>query len=362
VEKEGIVNSLKIYNSYDEANKTLENLNSVFKLIHVDESIKYIFPKQPFTTSLLLYESKVNFGFSIQKTTSIIQKLYEGVQLNIENKKKRISLITYPRTDSSRINKSFSFQIFSLISEKWGKELFKLPKINPSKRRNVQDAHEAIRPTYLKYKPDELKNYDLEEDFIKVYEMIYNNTITAFMRPIKYCDKIYYYSNDKRYFGIEEKVLIEKGFLTLGYGNFSKYGLVDNSQFENFTNIEINKDSLNVEKNEDDAPKRYSEGSLIKKLEVLGIGRPSTYNTFTRIILKRRYSLLDKKSTFIPTEMGFKVNDWLQENFSSIINENYTAFLEEQLDEISNGKNTYLNFINGFWKDFSERYKLAGGE
>lgn len=350
--------NLKFYKTFDDAQVAKNHLNKTFDLQKKIEKEKYAFSKQPLTTSLLLYEAKAQLGFSIYKTTTLAQQLYEGVTL--KNKKKRPSLITYPRTDSIRISNVFSNKAYDYIKGKWGVEFcnFKDNSLSSKgKKLNVQDAHEAIRPTYLSYTPDSLENEGIEKDQLKLYRLIFNHTISSLMQPAKYLSKQYFYLNNNKNFEMVENVMIFPGFFILLENNYKKYRIKKSSLLDNcnIAKIEVNK--IEVEEYFGNSPKRYTEGTLIKKLENLGIGRPSTYNSFSKIIIKRRYSIFDKKGAFIPTELGFVVNDWLQSHFSFLINENYTASLEEQLDKISQGENNYFSFIKNFWNEFFLHYE-----
>lgn len=349
---------LRSFSTFEEAENSKNSLERNFKLKNKIEKEKYVFPKSPLTTSLLLYEAKSQLGYSIYKTTTLAQQLYEGITL--KSKKKRLSLITYPRTDSIRISKVFTNKAYEYIKNKWGIELCNFKDTSSSSKGNkinVQDAHEAIRPTYLNYTPEDLKDEDLDQDLFKLYELIFNHTISTLMQPAKYLNKVYYYLNGDRNFEMVENVIISPGFFIILENYYKKYRIKKTSNLKDVDIENIETDKIEIEEYLGNVPKRYTEGTLIKKLEVLGIGRPSTYNAFSKIIIKRRYSIFDKKGNFIPTDLGFKVNDWLQKYFSLLINENYTASLEDQLDKISQGENTYINFIKDFWNNFSPNYK-----
>jgi DNA topoisomerase-1 len=353
----------KFYKTIEEAEKSKEDLGNVFELQNKIEKEKFAFPKQPLTTSLLLYEAKTQLGYSIYKTTTLAQQLYEGITLKSKNK--RLSLITYPRTDSIRISKVFTNRAYEYIKNKWGLEFCNFKDTSSSskgKKANVQDAHEAIRPTYLNYTPEDLKDEDLDESQFKLYELIFNHTISTLMQPAKYLNKVYYYLNGDRNFEMVENVIISPGFFILLENYYKNYRIKKTSNLKDEDMQKIETDKVSIEEYLGSIPKRYTEGTLIKQLERLGIGRPSTYNTFSKIIIKRRYSIFDKKGNFLPTELGFKVNDWLQTYFALLINENYTASLEQQLDKISQGENTYLEFIKDFWSNFYPNYKKLDEE
>lgn len=359
-EKDG---SLKIYKSIEDAENSKKTLDGIFKFEGKNEQEKIIFPKYPFTTSTLLFEAKNKLNFSISKTTELSQQLYEGITLP---NKKRLSLITYPRTDSTRISKVFANKAYTYIKSKWNKDLCNFSKKFSSNsnqnKENVQDAHEAIRPTYLEQTPEELKDKVIDKDQLKLYTLIFNNTIASFMQPAKYLNKVYAFSSNDRIFEMIENVIINPGFFTFVCEAYETNKIVKSPVICDDNLKEIKTKEFKVEEYTWSVPRRYTEGTIIKTLEKLGIGRPSTYNSFTNTIIKRKYSKFEKKGIFIPTELGFKVNDWLQEHFPSIINENYTALLEKDLDKISRGENTYISFISAFWNNFFPNYKKIDEE
>jgi DNA topoisomerase I len=354
-EKDG---NLKTYKSIEDAENSKKMLSGIFKLENKNEQEKTIFPKYPFTTSTLLFEAKNKLNFSISKTTELAQQLYEGITLA---NKKRISLITYPRTDSTRISKVFANKAYTYIESKWNKDLCNFSKkfsLSSNKNKeNVQDAHEAIRPTYLEQTPEELENKAIDKDQLKLYALIFNNAIASFMQPAKYLNKVYKFSNNDKIFEMTENVIINPGFFTFIDEAYEANKIMKNSIIRDKDLKEIKTKEFEIEEYTWNIPRRYTEGTIIKTLEKLGIGRPSTYNSFTNTIIKRRYSKFEKKGTFIPTELGFKVNEWLQKNFPSIINESYTATLEKDLDKIGRGENTYISFISTFWNNFFPNYK-----
>lgn len=349
-----------IYDDKDIAEKEIKIEKISLELIKKEKEEKIIIPKEPLVTSSLLIQAKF-LGFSVSKTTKILQNLYEGKLLK---EGKQVGLITYPRTDSTRINNNFANNAYKYIKENWGIEYC---NFNPLWKKatvkiNVQDAHESIHPTYINYEPENIKE-SLDKDEYEIYKLIFNNTLASLMSSSKIKKINYYYldSDSKNIFFFSEKILKFEGFLKADFENYLK---IYNIKLESYKNIEKLEVILKVKESEKGKIYRYNEGALIKTLELLGAGRPSTYNMFTNILLKRKYIILSEKGQMIPTELGIKVSNWLESNFSYLFSysnkgneENYTAFLEKKLDEISKGiyKKGYEGFISDFWEKFSKK-------
>ena len=345
------VGELILYKDKSEAEEIKKKLDLIFQLTGKKEEKKLILPKPPLITSLLLFEAKSQLGFSVAQTTQLAQKLYEGVW--ISTKKKQVGLITYPRTDSPRINQEFMGSAYNYIRGKWGSNYM---NTNPAwkkkeKTLNVQGAHESIHPTYLDYHPEDIKNSLSEEEY-SLYKLIYNHTLASLMSPAQVNKITYNFLNNDYHFTTAERICQFAGFLAaFPEIYFSNYNVKLKSELESMAQLKAKK--IEVQEYQENKPVRYNEGSLVQELERLGVGRPSTYNLFGRVLLKRGYAELNEKGQFIPTPLGFSVNNWLQENFSSLINEGYTASLETELDKISQGENNYYDFIKTFWENFS---------
>jgi DNA topoisomerase-1 len=347
---------LVLYKEKNEAEEIKKQLGLIFQLIERKEEKKLIFPKPPLITSLLLFEAKSQLGFSVSQTTQLAQKLYEGVWLS--NEGKQVGLITYPRTDSPRINQDFTSSACKYIQQKWGANYYNNNPIWKKKEKtlNVQGAHESIHPTYLNYHPEEIKNSLSEEEY-RLYKLIYNHTLASLMSPAQINKFTYKFLNNSYYFSTSEKICQFAGFLVSSPEvYFSSYNVRLKSELTKISQIEAKK--IEVQEYQENKPVRYNEGSLVQELEKLGIGRPSTYNLFGRVLLKRGYAELNEKGQFIPTSLGISVSNWLQANFSSLINEDYTASLETELDKISQGENNYYDFIKKFWDNFYSSLKL----
>ncbi len=314
-------------------------------------------PPPPFITSTLQAVASRELRFRPRRTMQIAQSLYEGVDLGSEG---TTGLISYMRTDSTRLNAGIVEEARSFIEEKFGKEYKpKSAKSYENKKKNVQDAHEAIRPTNLKYTPEFVKDF-LNPDQLKLYTLIWNRFIASQMEPAIQEITTVTVKGDKFIFKNSGTVLKFDGFLKI-------YNINGNSN----DNGDEEKDEAKLippglEKNQKLAlenvienqhftkpPPRYTESTLIKELESKGIGRPSTYALILGTIQDRNYVVVKDRKLF-PTELGKKVNEVLVKNFPQILNINFTAQMEEELDLIASGEIEYLKAMNDFYNPFSK--------
>ncbi|CAI2193862.1 9560_t:CDS:2 [Funneliformis geosporum] len=270
-------------------------------------------------------------------------------------------LMVYPEIAPAEAVKKELSLIFQLINQTNEKKLIlpKSPLITSlllfeaksqlglsEKKANVQGAHEAIHPTYLNYSPEEIKD-SLTLSEYQVYKLIFDHSLASLMSPARVNKITYRFLNQKYHFQTNERIVQFAGFLACSPSTyFSNYKVKLKSDLSEITQLEAQK--IEIQEYLEKKPTRYNEGNLVQELERLGIGRPSTYNTFGRILIKRGYAELDKKGHFVPTALGSTVNQYLQQNFASLINENYTATLENELDQISQGQNSYYAFIKNF--------------
>ncbi len=303
-------------------------------------------PYAPFTTSTLQQDASRKLGFPAKKTMQIAQKLYEGISIDGA----MTGLITYMRTDSTNLSNEALDASRKYISETFNtKYLPKKPRIYKTKTKNAQEAHEAIRPTLCTRTPESLKN-SLTEDEFKLYELIWKRTISSQMESaILDQVTINVQSTDKKYkFKVSGSTIAFDGFLRI-------YGDDDKDQELKLPNID-EKTILTIKeaiKNQHftQPPAKFNEASLVKKLEELGIGRPSTYATIINVIQERKYAVIQKKS-FIPESIGVLVVSFLKNFFAKYVEYGFTADLEEELDDISNGKIDWETVLNNFWKEF----------
>ena len=334
-----------------EANDILDKLTKAFEIEKVDKKEKNKSSRPPFTTSTLQQAAANKLRFSSRKTMSVAQKLYEGIDLDSET----AGLITYMRTDSIRLSNEFIASAYKFIETKYGKEYTGAVK-KSKKTENVQDAHEAIRPTDINRTPESVKKY-LSADEYKLYRMIYYRALASIMAPAKVLGTTIILNNNDYQFKATGQIITFDGYLKVfkGYEDTKDTTL---PPFDQYKSNVIVSNEINKCQHFTEPPARYTEAKLIKEMDELGIGRPSTYATIIDNIKKRGYvSLTDRK--FVPTEIGFEVTDKLQEFFSNLINVEYTAGMESDLDKIAEGKEVWYEVLKDFYKDFEPLVKEA---
>ena len=322
----------------EEATAIYEALNKEFEIASVKKTTKRRESKPPFITSTLQQEASSKLGFKARRTMSIAQKLYEGITLENET----VGLITYMRTDSTRLSDTFVSAAQDYIGEKYGKEYIGKVKVG-KKKENVQDAHEGIRPTSALRTPESVKEY-LKPEELKLYSLIYARAMASLMAPAKFDATSVSLMNNGYEFKTSGSVIKFDGYLRV-YGDYEKQS---NEILPELKEKEMLL-SKNIEKTQHftKPPARYSEAKLIKEMEELGIGRPSTYAMIIDTIQTRQYvELVDK--AFKPTESGILTSDRLTEYFNDIINVEYTAKMEHELDDIAEGQDEYAHALQKF--------------
>ncbi len=343
--------------SREDVDEIINNLDKQkFKVYEVEKRNKKRNPYAPYITSTLQQDASRRLGFTSKKTMNVAQQLYEGIDLG---KKGTVGLITYMRTDSTRISQEAVDLSRKYIIDTLGKEFSNGGKIYESKKsKGSQDAHEAVRPTGVLRTPNEIKEF-LSKDQFKLYNLIWSRFIASQMSPANYeTISIGILSNDYIFKATGSK-LIFPGFLKI-YSNIDETNKDMNMPDLEKDDLLILKD-INGNQHFTKAPPRYTEASLIKTLEELGIGRPSTYAPTIGTILARMYVVLENKS-FYPTELGVLVNELLTEYFDLIINEEFTAELETQLDDVEEGKYPWKNIVKDFYVDFNKELIKAEEE
>ncbi len=333
----------------EDANKVLDNIEKDYTIESIEQKAKNKKSKFPFITSTLQQEASTKLGFPARKTMSIAQKLYEGIDLANET----VGLITYMRTDSVRLSDDFTKPAYKYILDNYGKEYVGYIK-KSKKTENVQDAHEAIRPTSIMREPIKVKEY-LSNDEFKLYSLIYKRTLASLMADAKVNQTTIVLNNNNYKFKTTGQVLIFDGYLKVykDYESSEDKILPELKDGEILTTNDVIKEQHFTK-----PPARYTEAKLIKELEELGIGRPSTYATIIDTIKQRNYvELVEKK--FKPTEIGIETTDKLQEFFADLINVEYTRDMEEELDDIADGKLIWNNVLEEFYKLFEPRVKNA---
>ena len=325
--------------------KELEKATYVVKEIKKGEKKRT--PAPPFTTSTMQQEASRKLGFALKKTMSVAQGLYEGVKIP---EKGAVGLITYMRTDSTRISEVARSAAKEYIEKEYGKVYYE-NRYYKSKDA-AQDAHEAIRPTYVELTPEKIKD-SLTTDQYKLYKLIYNRFIASQMSQAVYDTiQVKIDANDTYNFRASGQSLKFKGFMTLYVEGTDYEEKEENTKIPEIEEGEtLNKEKLEAKQSFTEPPARYTEASLVKALEEKGIGRPSTYSPTITTILLRRYVEKEQKQ-LVPTELGKVVNKLLIENFEDVINVEFTAKMETEFDEIAAGKIKWQDVIKEFYGPF----------
>jgi len=313
-------------------------------------------PAPPFTTSTMQQEASRKLGFTLKKTMSIAQGLYEGVQIP---EKGTVGLITYMRTDSTRISEEARTAAKAYILEAYGEEYYENRYYKTNK--DAQDAHEGIRPTYADLEPDQIKE-SLTKDQYKLYKLIYNRFMASQMSAAIYDTMAVSIDVNSYTFKANGQNLKFKGFMTLYVeGTDGKEEEEEGMLPELELKQEVIEKSIEPKQSFTEPLARYTEASLVKALEEKGIGRPSTYSPTITTILERRYIEKEQKQ-LIPTELGKIVNKLLIENFTNIINVEFTADIENQFDSIAEGKENWRKIIGEFYGPFEENVEKVEKE
>ena len=337
------------FKSKDDVNKAINEIKKKeYQISDISSKIYTRNPSGPFTTSTLQQTASSKLGFGASRTMQIAQRLYQGIDIEGDT----VGLITYMRTDGTNISKDAIETFRSYISDNFGKNYLPQSSLNYSgkKAKNAQEAHEAIRPTEISRNPESLKKY-LSSDQYKLYNLIWSRALSSQMESAKFDRKtITITSKDK------ENIFKASGSVL----KFDGYLKLTNVEDEN-ENVKIlpdvEKGNVNINEFIDEQhftqpPPRYSEASLVKKLEELGIGRPSTYASIISVIANRGYADIENKR-FFPTDRGKLLSAFLEKLFTKYVDYDFTAKLEDQLDDITSGKENWIKVLEQFWKDFN---------
>lgn len=352
--KDGKVIKMEISNAEIANAVEKDLLGGEWVLTDIEEKDSFRNPQPPFATSTLQQIASTKLGFSVDNTMKVAQQLYEGnIRGNIPNHKG--GLITYMRTDSLNLSTIALDAIKVEIANKYGKE-YTIPnhRTFKSKSKGAQEAHEAIRPTNVSLHPDMIAPY-LDDYQLKLYRLIWNRTVATQMAPAKVA-----ITNYKITAGVNKNYeFISKGNRIIFPGFLMLEDLKDDvvlPTVEKGSKLNLNK--LDKEQSFTQAPARYTEATFVKKMEDLGIGRPSTYASTIATIKNRKYVELDKDKKLVPTSIGEATNKFLVENFPGIVDIGFTARMEEDLDRIAHGeiewKSTVENFAKGFMADVAK--------
>ena len=331
-------------------NKAIDDIKTKkFSISDISTKVVSRNPSGPFTTSTLQQISSGRLGFGASRTMQIAQRLYQGIEIDGET----IGLITYIRTDGANISKDAVPLFRDYIKKEYGDEYLPKEPLNYSgkKAKNAQEAHEAIRPTDIIRSPDKIKKY-LSSDQNKLYDLIWSRALSSQMESAKFDrNTITINSND-------DGTICKASGSVIKFDGFLKVFKDQKKDDSDKILPEVSKGSVNIEELIDEQrftqpPPRYSEASLVKKLEELGIGRPSTYASIISVISTRGYAETISKR-FHPTDRGKLISAFLEKLFSKYVDYNFTAELENQLDDITAGKEGWIKVLEMFWKDFNK--------
>lgn len=328
------------------------NKNEPWTVSDIKRSKRRKKPQNPFTTSTLQQEGANRLNFRTNKTMQIAQQLYEGVAIQ---RNQTVGLITYMRTDSTRISNSARGEAVNYIEENFGKEYVGVQKGNASS--NSQDAHEAVRPTSVSRTPESIKKY-LSKDQYRLYQLIWNRFVASQMKPAVY--------NTMRVDLLQNDVTFRANGSQLEFAGYQKVYKDRSTEKDNILpdlqkGDEVDLIKLDPKQHFTQPPARYSEASLVKTLEEIGVGRPSTYAP-TLNTLRRRYYVTMKNKRFEPTELGEIVNELIIENFPDIVDVKFTAEMENRLDDIEEGEVDWVELIDNFYKPFHKEIEKAEAE
>ena len=352
----------------DQAHKILQDLqNNQYKITDVTVKEVKRNPPMPFTTSVLQQAASTNLGFSPKKTMMLAQKLYEGIE--VVKGEGNVGLITYMRTDSTRLSPEAVASCRDYIKNNFGKEFIPDKPNNTTAKKSskkTQDAHEAIRPTNMEREPAVLKS--LTKDLSALYKLIWNRFVASQMTPALFDQKTIIIKAlsprgnvDQYFFRASGRTLKFEGFLKV-YGDTTEDQNPDEDNSiipENLSVDDMLKAiSMNKEQKFTKPPARYTESSLIKQLDALGIGRPSTFAPIVSTVIDRKYVELDERKLFATT-LGMTVNEILDKHFEDVINVEFTAKMEDELDTIANGESTYKKVLDDFYIPFSKDLDAA---
>jgi DNA topoisomerase-1 len=335
-----------------------ESSSATWKINSITQKSRKRNPYPPFITSTLQQEASTRLYFSAKKTMTLAQQLYEGIDLGPDGAQ---GLISYMRTDSTRLSDDAIKDARQLVEKILGNEYLPKTPNEYRNKKNAQDAHEAIRPTSVKFTPEKIKKY-LDADQFKLYELIWKRYLACQMEPAVFDQttvdlEASAKSKEKYGYRCTGSVMRFDGFLVLWQdeegGNEESQSLPD---LKESTPVQCR--GVLDEKHMTQPPPRFSESSLIKELEEKGIGRPSTYASILTTIQDRKY-VEKRENRFYPTELGTLITELLVENFPSIVDEKFTAHMEGELDEIEEGKRNWVSTLKEFYSPFEETLKNA---
>ncbi len=325
-----------------------KKVSNPFIVTNIEEKNQFRYPPYPYTTSTLQQDGINRLRMSASGVMRVAQKLYEGVAIKGET----IGLITYMRTDSTKLSPDFTKSTLNYIKQTYGSDFVGKPRVKKSAK-NIQEAHEAIRPTNISFSPSYVKEY-LSSSEYRLYQLIYNRTVSSLMKAgTDLVKKVTLNAND---------VIFQQTFtkpVFLGYRILSSFNYEEKAfEFNYQLNDKIDSKKVEIEEKFTEPKKRYTEASLIDELEKLGIGRPSTYAETTRKIISVGY-VKKEKNAYIPTEQGMLTSSSLNDYFSSFINTTYTSKMEEELDLVAQEKREKNEVLTNFYQAFKPMLEKA---
>ncbi|MDD4929172.1 MAG: type I DNA topoisomerase [Gallionella sp.] len=347
--------SIKGQAEYDAIHAKLGDAKLPPKVVRVEKKAKQRYAAAPFTTSTLQQEAVRKLGMSAERTMRTAQSLYEGVDVGGQT----VGLISYMRTDSVTLAKEAVQEIRDYITDNFSSDYLPgAPPTYKSKTKNAQESHEAIRPTSITRTPESLRDR-LTVDQARLYEMIWKRTLACQMAAARY-DTVsadIRLGGDDTLFRANGQVLVFPGFISVYMEDVDDAEEEQGSRLPQLAEGDVlSLDKLYGEQHFTQPPPRFTEASLVKSLEEYGIGRPSTYATIISTLQTREYAILDKKR-FVPTDVGRVVTRFLTEHFTRYVDYNFTASLEDELDEVSDGRRDWVGVLDEFWKGFSALIK-----
>lgn len=340
----GTSKKMKISNE-NGANKVLDKIDKDnFKVVEIKKTKKSRKAPKPYTTSTLQQDASNKLGYSTKYTMQLAQQLFEGIELGHDGS---VGLISYMRTDATRISQEIVNESLSYINEKYGKKYASKGNTHGAKKKGSQDAHEAIRPTSIYRDPVSVKQYLTDQQY-KLYKLIWTRVVASQMTNYEYLSTTINFDNNGLIFRSNGKITIFEGFNKISGGLENENILPELKEGDIISAKKIEKDQHFTK-----PPARYTEASLVKVLEEFGIGRPSTYSATINQIVNRNYVEFEGRSIY-PTDLGFTVNDFLQGNFDDIINVEFTAEMENQLDKIADSQVYWKDVLSNFYIDFEK--------
>lgn len=318
-----------------------------FEVVDIQKTKKKRKAQKPYTTSTLQQDASNKLGFSTKYTMSLAQQLFEGIDLG---QKGRVGLITYMRTDATRLSNEIIGESLSYIKEKFGQKYASKGNSYSKKAKTSQDAHEAIRPTSIYNDPISVKEYLTDQQY-KLYKLIWTRVVASQMTDYEYLSTSISFDSNGVIFKTNGKITLFDGFMKVSNAKENENILPDLKKGDIIKAIDIKKDQHFTK-----PPANYTEASLVKTLEEYGIGRPSTYSSTIASIISRNYVEFEQRK-ILPTKLGIRVNDFLQESFDDIINVEFTAKMEDELDKIAQDEVYWKDVLKSFYEGFEKDIK-----